>query len=298
MVSDSHLDDLQLLAVAVGRADAASRRHSMACRTCAARVQGWAVIQRGAVAIGGVEADVPTAVLVGALARITAISGRPTRVPARRGMRWGWQLMRAQVPLVRRSLGAATTLMLLLGVIVLLSRSGGRGGELLSLVAPVAAAVGLSLISGPEIDPSLELTVSTGTSPRVVLLARLVLVFGYDLVLGLAATGLTLLSTTGPAFSALVLGWLGPMLLLSSLSFALAVLTRPAVGLGVALALWAARVLAGAGDGTLVRSGVLSTDQIHAIREAWVTSVPLVLAAAVVLAFTLCVVPRRLRLPS
>lgn len=298
MATGNHLDDLQLLAVVSGRADNATRRHSLDCATCATRARGWATIAQGASTASAAGAAVPARVLEGALDRIAATPVRRAPLPVRRGMRWGWQLLRAQVPLVRRSMAAATALMLLLGVVVLLSRSAGRSGDVLSLMAPIAAAVGLSLIYGPEIDPPLELAVSTGTSPRLVLMARLVLVFGYDMALGVAATLLTLLCTTSTGFFALLLGWLGPMLLLSSLSFALAVLTRPAIGLSVALGLWALRLLAGAGNTTIVRSGVLSTEQVQAIREAWTTSLPLVLAAAVVLAFTVTVVPHRLQLPS
>lgn len=296
MSADAHLDDEQLLAVVLERGDPATREHAHDCPACSALVTGWATIRAGVMVTDAVlERPVQPAVLAGALTRIAA-TPRRRPLPVRRRARWGWLLLRGQVPLVRRSLAAATALMLLLGIVVLASRPLGRGGEVLSLLAPLAAALGLTLVNGPEIDPPAELTATTGTSLRLVLLARLVLVFGYDLALGLAATALTLVCTTSLGLSTLVLSWFGPMLLLSSVSFALAVLTRPAVGVTVALAAWALRLLAGAGP--VVRAGLLSAGQTQAIRDAWMTSLPIVLAAVAILAVTLAAAPRWLRLPA
>lgn len=54
------------------------------------------------------------------------------------------------------------------------------------------AAVGLALVYGPEVDPGLELALATPTAPRSVLLARMTLVFAYDLGLALAANAVVL----------------------------------------------------------------------------------------------------------
>ena len=78
--------------------------------------------------------------------------------------------------------------MVVLGVVVLLAAPHRHMALVLELFAPLAAAAALSMIWGPESDPSIELVVTTGTSPRDVLLARLVLVSVYDIALGLIAT--------------------------------------------------------------------------------------------------------------
>jgi len=127
----------------------------------------------------------------------------------------------------------------------------GRGGaSLLELLAPVVAAAGIAFLYGPEQDPSLELALATPTSPRLVLLARLTLVFGYDLALGLLVSlALALAGQAPDGLWQLILQWLGPMLLLSAISLWIS------QGLGVLpatfvpLTLWAVKVaLVGVAD--------------------------------------------------
>jgi hypothetical protein len=85
----------------------------------------------------------------------------------------------------------------------------------------------------------MELALATPTSPRLVLLARVTIVFGLDVLLALAASAL--LGATGlspDGFEALVLRWLGPMLMVSALSLCVAVRFGPATGIGAGLGLW------------------------------------------------------------
>jgi hypothetical protein len=177
--------------------------------------------------------------------------------------------------------------------VVASARSGAAAG-LLAAVAPAAAAVGLALLHGPEVDPAVELTAASGTSPRVVLLARLVLVLALDLALALAATTVARLGSADVAFGALVTAWFGPLLLLSALSLALAVLTRPAIGLGVALALWLLRLANSWHDPTFGPLPLV-TDHLDGFVQVWNTSLPTIAAALALVALTLAVAPRRMR---
>jgi hypothetical protein len=112
----------------------------------------------------------------------------------------------------------------------------------------------------------------------LLLLIRITLVFGYDVVLALAASAaLALAGAAGTAsLNTLVGAWLGPMALLSSLSLLVAVRFGPDVALGAAVGLWAVRVLAG---------GILVRDDWPArfIVTAWSTNA-LVLAVSAAVA--------------
>lgn len=148
------------------------------------------------------------------------------------------RLLRAELPVVHRRIWAASLLALLLGIpVTLFERTAG--GTYLALFAPLVAAAGVALVYGPSADPAYELAQSMPTSPRMVLLARLTLVFGYDLAATLAISGLLAGAGLAPGgFETLILRWLGPMLMLSALSLALSLRFTPYAGIGVALGLW------------------------------------------------------------
>ena len=85
----------------------------------------------------------------------------------------------------------------------------------------------------------MEIEAATPASTRLILLARLVLVFSFNL--GLSLTGSVVLSIAHTEVSLwlLVLSWLGPMAFLSALAFFLSVYFAEAlVGEVVALGLW------------------------------------------------------------
>lgn len=150
------------------------------------------------------------------------------------------ELTRAQIPTVNRHLWPASAVVLGIGfAITLFVPRGGGGSGAFAALTPLIAAAGLAFIYGPENDPPLEIALATPTSPRVVLLARLVLVCGYDLLLAMASS--LALATFGQAregLQAVILMWLGPMLLLSAVSLAVAVRFGTAASLGTGLTLW------------------------------------------------------------
>jgi len=100
----------------------------------------------------------------------------------------------------------------------------------------------MAFIYGPESDPSLEIAISTPTSPRLVLLSRLTLVFGYDLLLALVAS-LLLTAVHGFSLWTLIELWFAPMLFLSALTLVASLVFSPTVAMVGALILWGLRLV-------------------------------------------------------
>lgn len=259
--------------------------HLRGCAACRAELSSWEVI-RGAVDVSqsAVPAPSPT-VLDGALARIAREEARPSPLAPRLSL--AWQLLLGQLPLVRRELWLASALTVGLGCLVaLLVAAPSEAGGPLAVLAPVIAAVGVSLVYGPENDASLEIALSTPTPPRLVLLARLVLVYGYDLALALAASAVVALTRAEVGLWPLVELWLGPMFFLSALALLLSLVLGPTPAVMAAMTLWATKLVATSeGTRTLVAPGW--ADRIGAFWQANPILLPLaaaLLAAAVLLA--------------
>jgi hypothetical protein len=293
-VGHRHVDgDLVAMYVAgtlsPGRAAAITAR-VRGCGVCEDEVAVWVAVAGAMRARAAPGPHASPWVLDAALARVDA-GVRDERAPvAGRWARHVLAVLVGQVPVLRRGIWAASALMFVLGSAVCLSRHS-QPGLLLSLLAPLVAALGVCVIYGPQADPALEVTSAAPTSPRLVLLARLTLVAGYDLVLALAATGAVATLGASPAFWTLVSAWLGPLALLSALSLLLAVWKGPAVGAATAFAVWGLRVLS-AQSGP---AAVLSAGQAALITRVWGTSAPVLLAAGLLIGLTVFVAPHRAR---
>ena len=187
--------------------------------------------------------DTPPPDAVAAMLRTAA--GDPEPVRRRGHLSFAAQLLTAQMRLIRVSVWLASALMMAFGVLALVPlRQGGLTESVLAMVAPFIAAAGIAGVCGPDRDPGFELTAATATSPRTVLVARVALVFGYDLVLALGASlALVAMGLDTSGLGALIGAWLGPMALLSSLCLLLAVAVGTTTAITVGLALWVARLL-------------------------------------------------------
>ena len=147
-------------------------------------------------------------------------------------------LVAAQVRLVRHGLWLSSAIVMALGFAV--AWTLGRTG-IVSALAPLVAVFGVSHLHGPQHDAAFELTEATPTSPRVVLLARLVLVFGYDLVLALVTSAGLALVLPDTITGTLIWSWLAPMTFLSALALFCSVLFGSHVGVSLAFGLWLLR---------------------------------------------------------
>ncbi len=107
------------------------------------------------------------------------------------------------------------------------------GEPLPALLAPALAGAGVAYAYGPGVDPAFELSRTMATSDRMVLLVRVLAVFGVNSALGLFASLFTDYSVS------ITLGWLVPMTTVSALALAAATLLRSAnAGILVALFAW------------------------------------------------------------
>ena len=229
--------------------------HLRACAACRAELASWKALAEATVAASERLPSPPPSVLEGALAKIegegTASEAGPAaaRRPAAM-LSLAIQLLVGQLPLVRREIWAASAVTMAMGCLIaaLTATGASLASSAFAVFAPIIAAVGVAFVYGPENDPSLEIALSTPTSPRLVLLARLVLVYGYDLALALAATVALAAANGTSGLWPLISLWIGPMLFLSALALLVSLLFSPTAALFVALALWGARLAAGTGN--------------------------------------------------
>ncbi len=230
------------------------------------------------------------AVLWRAVARQVAEANRPIMAPplladralarVRSGQasifRRAWDLLCAQAPLVRGEIWLASAAVMAIGVIV---ATIVHDVAVLRMLAPMVAAAGIAVIYGPEHDPALELSLATATSPWEILLARLTLVFSYNLALALAASLGMLALLPAETVARLILDWLGPMTFLSAAALVLALCIGTGNAILVAYLVWIARFLPGAEIARTFRPGDLSilVPILNGYRQFWTS--PLLLVA-------------------
>lgn len=199
------------------------------------------VVERLAAWPAPAPSPVDTARLIARLkSELPAPSSPIERFVASLQSNWAWLIVRSQLRVVRSEIWAASALVMALGagVTMLLTNTGQPETLPFVLLAPVVAAVGMAFIYGPAAT-NMELEWTTPASPRLLLLARLMLVFGFDLILALLGSAALAWLPTQAAFWPLVSAWLAPMAFLSALAFLLAVLTsEPTLGTLAGLGLW------------------------------------------------------------
>jgi hypothetical protein len=157
----------------------------------------------------------------------------------------GW-LLRAQLRVVQQEIWLASALVMVLGLFVTLMLQPGPAPEMLPMVwvAPLVAAVGVAFLYGPTADPALEIELAAPVSPRLVVLARLLLIFAFDLALGLLSSIVLVLLHSGWSLWPLVLLWLAPMTFLAALAFLLSMLfVEPLISVSICLVLWGIQVM-------------------------------------------------------
>jgi hypothetical protein len=134
-------------------------------------------------------------------------------------IQWLVALLSAQIRVVSVGLWLASGVILGLGALVTVALHGQvQGLSAFALLSPLAAAVGMACIYGDDIDPPHEMLLTLWIGPRLVLLARMALVFGFNLLLALGfSVALWGLGITA-SLVALISSWLAPMLFLSALA--------------------------------------------------------------------------------
>jgi len=151
---------------------------------------------------------------------------------------------------VRREIWAASALVMALGVVVSVVWQGGDSatGLPLALLAPVVAAMGIATLYSPT-DGVWELERTTAVPPRLLLLARLLLVFGFDLALAVLGSLALALFTPQAGLWLLVSTWHAPMTFLAALAFLITVIAGAVeMGMLVSLGLWTLQAIRLTGD--------------------------------------------------
>lgn len=152
-----------------------------------------------------------------------------------------WLLLQSQAPLVRREIWPASAAVLLIGFAVTILSGQWR---FLGALAPLVAAGAIAALYGTENDPALELTLSTPTSQRQILMARIVLVFTYNLFLAALANFALIPFNPGLVPGALILEWLGPMAFLSGAALLLSLWVGTGSAVTITYLAWLAQLVA------------------------------------------------------
>jgi hypothetical protein len=178
--------------------------------------------------------QLPAAVFPRALSQIRTTNRRSPILQA-------VQLILVQIPLVRSEIWPASAAVMAIGfaIAVLLQNAAA-----IQVIAPFVAAGCIAMIYGQENDPALELALATPTSPWQILVARLAIVFGYNLVLAGIASLALLPVLPGTLLSSLILGWLGPMTFLSAAALAFSLWLGNDAGILITSLAWVGKLVA------------------------------------------------------
>ncbi len=211
----------------------AVEEHLPTCAECQADLALWKAVS-GEIAASDQAVTAPRGLPARALEQIEV----PSRLV---GMfLHTWQLLRAQAPLARREMWPASAAVMALGVVAALL---SKHTEAVYFLAPPVAVASMAGLTGPGHDPAYEIILATPTSPWKVLLARLSVVSGYNLLLSLAAT-LALLAFVPPALlGTLIMGWLGPLAFLSALALLLSLWLGTSNAVAITYVLWIAQYI-------------------------------------------------------
>lgn len=182
--------------------------------------------------------------LLTALHAEASVQFAPTR--HKRSARGAWLILWSQTRVIHKLLWIASALVITLGALVTLAFRTPAGSDAslpLTIVAPIVAAFGVALLYGTDADPAVELVLATPISPRLIVLARLVLVFGFNLLLTVGFSVVLALMRSELSLLTLILDWFAPMTFLSGMAFLLSALLFDPLASGlISLCVWVAAV--------------------------------------------------------
>jgi hypothetical protein len=157
-----------------------------------------------------------------------------------------WTASALQSPALARALVTTPSLLVswLIASVVVFALGAAVAGvtdqPVVPLLAPAVASVAVAFAYGAGADPAYEIARTMPVPARMILLVRVCAVFVTNALLGLAAT------LVSPALGGITLLWLLPMMAISLLGLAIAVVSHSAVVGGVlSLAVWSSFVVGG-----------------------------------------------------
>lgn len=219
------------------------RIHLETCGDCRRELAAWEAV-REATQLASMSAPAPSPTLMNAVwAKIDAQEKVVTQHrPIRRGAYHLWLIFARQVPLIHKSIWIASIFInLLMCALVFLGRVGARHNlhsveGVLAFFTTIVAAAGVAFIYQAEHDAGYEIILSTPTSIRIVMICRMALVVGYNMALAALTSTIIAVALGGTLWDFMHI-WLGPMLLLASISLAISVIFGSVVSLAISLLL-------------------------------------------------------------
>ncbi len=211
-------------------------RHLVECDECRGDLAFWMATASAVLVEAQNLPAPPSQVFAGAISQLR--TSRRFTQPFERA----YLLLISQARMIRGEIWPASAAIFIIGLLAALL--GPSSGVIWGL-APLVAAATISVICGPGNDPALELVMTTPTSPRLVLLARLALVFSYNLVLALGASLCFSAIRSFDLFWSLTFAWLGPMTFLSALALVLSLWIGSGNSAAVCALAWMADWIAG-----------------------------------------------------
>jgi len=197
-------------------------RHLAGCARCATDAAAWGALSAGA------EPPGPHIVVAALQSRPTPLTGALPRQSRLHGFRWRvpLPLARAQLRLIPWLVWVSPAAALVLGGVVSRHRP-----EAQSLVLPLVLALSIATVADQDPAPVSDVVRATPTSPRAVLLCRVLMVAVFDLVVGLPTA-----VDRG--------GGLGAAAVLAALAMLTAVVRGAETAAVVAVVVWASRLAA------------------------------------------------------
>jgi len=266
-------------------------QHLSICSQCQTALTDWEAIANTAQEAAMNNALPSALVLTQALNRIDKEASIPGEIQNNHATLWRskfWLFVIKQLPLFRHPVWRVSTLTMLLGSLIACTAHSHVPGELvLALVTPIVAAISATVIYEPEMLLFQE-RVSLSASPRLILLTRIGLVFGYYSLLALVAT-ITLCTLRGDrALWSVVTLWLGPMLLLSALSLTGSLLFNSKLAVLGTFSLWTLRIVILAAS-----SWQFPGSTSNPFNGFWQTNFVMLASTLLLLAVSLACIPRR-----
>jgi len=279
------------------------RAHLLDCEVCQSELSSWEAV-RAAAQLAAAVTPLPSANVLNAVWEKIDPSINRGPTPQHDSI-WQWFLkhalhlwlvFRRQGPLVHKSIWIGSALVILASCALVLFSTlhlynhPHDAETTLALIATVTSAAGVAFIYGRDNDAGLEITLSTPTSIRIVMLCRLLLVLGYDFALSALASIVVAVAHGGSLWEIFQL-WLGPMLLLSSITLTLSLL------IGSWFAFMAALVLEALQELPLYVERYAPLLQF-ANPSTWQTSPTILFLAVLFIIFAVIYAPRQPRLTN
>ena len=298
--SNQHISDL-LPDYLNSRLDAANtarvRAHLERCEECRHELSAWEAVS-GAAHLASASIPLPSPGLmsqvwekIDAQQKVTSQQKSIKRVAFHL-----WLVFTRQIPLIHKSIWIASIFInILMCVLVFLSSASARHNlhsveGVLAFFTTVAAATGVAFIYQAEHDAGYEIILSTPTSIRIVMICRMALVVGYNLALAAVTSAIIAIALGGTIWDFMHI-WLGPMLLLASISLTVSIIFGSVVSVAVSLLLEILQAITSSLDKT--------TPFIHFLRANILQTTPTALFIALLLiVFAVYYAPRQPRLSN